>query len=112
MAGSNGPTFKPWIHDVGNLLVPSIALYEVHKRMSRVITKNDVVLCLDLMRRGRVVELSVARAIAASDIAQTHQLAMADAVMYAIAVEFNAQFYTQDVDYEGLPLVQYSAKAL
>ena len=64
------------------------------------------------MHRGRVIELTDARAIATSKTAQTHQLTMADAVMYATAVEFNAQFCTQDADYKGLPLVQYSVKSL
>ena len=32
---------------------------------------------------------------------------MADAIMYSIAREFNAAFWTQDVDYEGLPGVNY-----
>ena len=63
------------------------------------------------MRRGQVIELTTARAIAASDIAQKYRLAMADAVMYSIAREFNATFWTQDIDYKDLPGVNFHAKA-
>jgi predicted nucleic acid-binding protein len=52
------------------------------------------------------------RAAAASQAAQKHSLAMADAVMYSIAREFNATFWTQDVDYKDLPGVSYHAKAI
>ena len=50
------------------------------------------------------------RAIAASRVANAHKLAMADAVMYAVAQEFDATFWTQDVDYQGLDGVRYCAK--
>jgi hypothetical protein len=35
---------------------------------------------------------------------------MADAMMYSLALEFNATFWTQDVDYQGLPSVHFLAK--
>jgi hypothetical protein len=35
---------------------------------------------------------------------------MADAAMYAMALEFGAAFWTQDVDYQRLPGVRYQAK--
>jgi hypothetical protein len=35
---------------------------------------------------------------------------MADAVMYSTALEHKATFWTQDVDYKGLPAVQYLPK--
>jgi predicted nucleic acid-binding protein len=71
-------------------------------------TQRDA--CLDIMRRGTVVPVTDARAIAASAVAQQHKLAMADAVMYSIAREYEATFWTQDVDYQGLAGVQYAAK--
>jgi hypothetical protein len=36
---------------------------------------------------------------------------MADAAMYAMAREFDASFWTQDADYQGLAGVRYQAKA-
>jgi len=109
-AGSNGPVFKPVIEDHHRLLVPTIALYEVHKILSRALPPALVAQSLDVMRRGRVVDFTDARAISASEVALRFKLAMADAAMYSVAQEFGATFWTQDVDYQGLAGVQYRAK--
>ena len=111
-AGANGPVFKPVIEDRNRLLVPTIALFEVHKILSRALPIALVAQSLDVMRRGRVLDLTDARAIAASLVAVRYKLAMADAAMYSMAQEFGAVFWTQDVDYQGLPGVQYCAKGL
>lgn len=109
-AGANGPIFKPVIEQRNQLLVPTIALFEVHKILSRSLNDDLVSRCLGVMRLGRVLDLTDARAIAASKISKFHGLALADAAMYSMALEFKAQFWTQDVDYEGLPQVQFFAK--
>ncbi|TXT40438.1 MAG: PilT domain-containing protein [Comamonadaceae bacterium] len=109
-AGANGPLFKPVIEDRHHLLVPTIALFEVHKVLSRALPEALVTQCLDVMRLGKVLDLTDARAVAASKAARLHGLAMADAAMYSLAREFNATFWTQDVDYDTLPGVRYFPK--
>ena len=109
-AGGNGPVFKPVIEDRNALLVPTIALFEVHKVLSRRLPVELVERCLNVMRLGRVLDFTDARAIAASQIAAHHQLAMADAAMYSMAQEFGATFWTQDADYQGLVGVNYFPK--
>ena len=110
LAGPNGPIFKPVIEQRNKLLVPVIALYEVHKILSRRMPADVVAACLDVMRLGRVLDLTDRRAIAAADVAIKHRLAMADAVMYSLALEHKATFWTLDVDYQGLPGVNYFPK--
>lgn len=110
LAGPNGPSFKPVIEQRDRLIVPVIALYEVHKILSRKLPAVAVNQALDVMRLGRVIELTDRRVIAASTIAAQYKLAMADAVMYSMALEHKARFWTQDTDYDGLPSVQYCAK--
>ncbi len=110
VAGGNGPHFKPVIEDTRHLLVPVITLYEVHKRLSQNLPPEIVANCLDAMRLGRVLELSDARAIAASITASAHKLALADAAIYSMAQEHKATLWTQDIDYQGLPGVNYFAK--
>ena len=92
------------------LLVPTIALFEVHEVLSRKLPAELVAHCLDVMRLGRVLDLTDQRAIAASKIASQHRLAMADAAMYSMAQEHQATFWTQDMDYQGLPGVRFFAK--
>ncbi len=97
--------FASAIEQRDKLLVPVIALYEVHKVLTRVLPARAVLSVLDVMRLGRVLDLTDSRAIAAADISLRHRLAMADAVMYSMALEHGATFLTQDVDFQGLPSV-------
>ena len=110
LAGPNGPIFKPVIEQRDQLLVPTIALFEVHKILSRSLSAELVDRCLDVMRLGRVLDLTDRRAIAASKVARQHRLALADAAMYSMAQEHGANFWTQDIDYQDLPGVRYFAK--
>jgi len=103
--------FADAIEDRERLLVPTIALYEVHKLLSRALPPALVAQSLDVMRRGRVVDFTDARAIAASEVALRFKLAMADAAMYSVAQEFGATLWTQDADYQGLAGVTYWAKS-
>ena len=111
LAGSNGPIFKPIIENEACLLVTSINLYEVHRVLSRKLTVELRDMCLEEMRRASVIELNEERAIAASELSLKHGLAMADAAMYAMALEYKAVLWTQDADYQGLAGVKYFPKA-
>lgn len=92
------------------LLVPTIALFEVHRVLSRKLPPDVVKACLDVMCLGRVLDITAARAVAGADVSLRHQLAMGDALMYSLTLEHGATFWTQDVDYQGLPSVQYFPK--
>ncbi len=109
-AGPNGPQFRPVINDTAQLLVPTIALFEVHRVLSRRLPPELVNTCLDVMRLARVLDLTDRRAIFAAEIGARHRLAMADAAMYSMALEHRATFWTQDADYADLPGVRYFAK--
>ena len=109
-AGTNGLVFKPVIELRDQLLVPTIALFEVHKVLSRSLPSDLVDRCLAVMRLGRVLDLTDQRAIAASKVSREHRLALADAAMYSMAQEHRASFWTQDIDYQHLPDVRYFSK--
>ena len=109
-AGPALRTRRVWLAAIIALLVPVVALYEVHKVLSRKVSTKVVEKFLDVMRLGRVLDITDARAIAASRVANAHGLAMADAMMYSMAQEFNAAFWTQDVDYADLADVNFFAK--
>ncbi len=110
LAGANGPVFKPVIEQRDRLLVPTIAMFEVHKILSRSLNADMVDRCLNVMRLARVLDFTDPRAVAASRVSRQHRLALADAAMYSMAQEHGATFWTQDVDYQDLPGVQYFSK--
>ena len=111
LAGTNGPKFKPVIENTSELLVSSVNMCEVHRVLSRKLPVELRDMCLEVMRRAPVIELNDERAIAASELSLKHGLAMADAAMYAIALEHKAVLWTQDADYQGLAGVKYFPKA-
>ena len=108
---ASADNFALAIEKTALLIVPALSFFEVHRFLSRNADAAHRDACLEVMRRGAVIELTAQRAIAASEAAQQHRLAMADAVIYSIAREFKATFWTQDVDYKDLPGVSYHAKA-
>ena len=108
---ASADNFALAIEKTALLIVPALSFFEVHRFLSRNADAAHRDACLEVMRRGKVIELTAQRAIAASEAAQQHRLAMADAVVYSIAREFKATFWTQDVDYKDLPGVSYHAKA-
>jgi len=110
LAGTNGPKFKPVIENTSELLVSSVNMYEVHRVLSRKLPVELRDMCLQVMRRAPVIELNDECAIAASELSLKHGLAMADAAMYAIALEHKAVLWTQDADYQGLKGVKYLPK--
>lgn len=110
LAGTNGPKFKPVIENTSELLVSSVNMYEVHRVLSRKLPVELRDMCLEVMRRASVIELNDERAIAASELSLKHGLAMADAAMYAMALEYKAVLWTQDADYQGLEGVKYFPK--
>ena len=109
---ASADNFALAIEKTALLIVPALSFFEVHRFLSRNADAAHRDACLEVMRRGTVIELTAQRAIAASEAAQQHRLAIADAVVYSIAREFKATFWTQDVDYKDLPGVSYHAKAL
>ena len=107
---SRADLFATAIEDRHHLLVPTIALFEVHKVLSQKLPESLVKQCLDVMRLGRVLDLTDARAVAAAKASRQYKLAMAEAAMYSMALEFDAMFWTQNVDYQGLPGACYCSK--
>jgi toxin FitB len=99
--------FASAIEDVTKLLVPVVSIFEVHKVLSRKLPASAVTSCLDVMRLGRVLDLTDRRAVAAAVIAGKHKLAMADAVIYSMAREFDGTLWTQEIGCNGLIGVRY-----
>lgn len=100
--GPKADLFSPYLENEESLVVPSIVIYEVMKKL--MLTSDDTVVqrFLSHAYRGREVELDSSLAIAAAQVSIRHRLAMADAIIYATAEAFNAQLVTSDPDFNGL----------
>lgn len=105
--GPGAGFFAPAIERPERLIVPTISLYEVFKRILQQRDESAALQAVALMQQGTVLELSAPLALAAAKLAAEQRLPMADSVMYASARSANATLWTQDADFEGLPGVRY-----
>ena len=110
-AGPNADFFAPALEESAELLVPSISLYEVFKRVLQQRDESDALQAVALMRQGTVVDLTPALALDAARTGMAYSLPMADSVMLATARAFGASLWTQDAHFENLGGVCYVAAA-
>ena len=107
--GPNAGEFADAIADTEHLIVPTITLFEVFKRI-RVQRDLDAALyAVAHMQCGRVIDLDVHLAIAAAELSAESGLPMADSVILATARREGATLWTQDRDFEGMEGVEYRA---
>jgi len=109
--GENAQFFADAIEDVDHLIVPSICLFEVFKRVLQQRGENDAIRAVAMMRQGEVVDLDSTLAMQAADLSLQHKLPMADSIILATARMHSSVIWTQDNDFEGLPDVHYVKKS-
>lgn len=108
--GPNAGFFAPAIEATDELVVPSICLLEVFKRVCQQRGEGDALQAVALMQQGRVVNLDSPLALTAAKLGVDARLALADSVVLATARQADAALWTQDADFQGLPGVKFRAK--
>jgi toxin FitB len=107
---ANGHFFMPIIQDTQNLLVPTICMYEVFKRMVTKFSDDDALKAMGIMSLGQIIDIDQAIAISAAQISLELKLAMADSLILAVARAHNATLWTEDEHFKDIPGVQYIEK--
>ena len=105
--GGNVNFFSAAIENVEELIVPTLSLYEVFKRVMQQRTESEALQVIAVMRQGQIVDLDGNIALSAARLSMEHKLPMADSVMLATAREHSAMFWTQDSHFEGIAEVRY-----
>jgi len=108
--GPNAKFFSKAIETNSDLIVPTLSLYEVFKRILQQRSEGEALQAVAVMHQGRVVELTAPIALSAARISTDSRLPMADSIMLATARSFDATLWTQDADFQDLPGVQFMAK--
>ena len=108
--GPNAAIFAKPIETTRSLLVPSLSLFEVFKRVSQQRDEDQALRAVAVMEQGKVVNLDRATALEAARLSIQYGIAMADSVMLATALRHRATLWTQDSDFDGLPGARYCAK--
>lgn len=109
--GPNAGFFANAIETTRELVVPTINVYEVFKRILQQRGEGDALQVIAVMHQGAVVDLSSALAIRAARVSIDLGLPMADSIMLATARAFDATLWTQDADFDAIPGVKYIARA-
>ena len=108
--GANADLFAPPIQDLANLLVPTLCMYEVFKRLLASVGEESALQAIGVMALGHEVELNRVIALEAAQISLGLKLAMADSIILATARLNNATLWTQDEHFKAIDGVSYMEK--
>ena len=108
--GGNADFFSAPIEDPETLIVPTISLYEVFKKVLQLRNETEALQSVAHMQLGRVVDLTTPIALSAAHLSFQLKIPMADSMILATSRAYQATLWTQDEDFEGLDGVHYQAK--
>ena len=105
--GPNASFFAEPIEHVDDLIVPSLTLFEVFKRVLQQRDENDALQAIAVMQQSTVADLDASLALSAARLGVENKLPLADSVVLATARQYDATLWTQDADFKGLENVRY-----
>ena len=108
--GPNAGFFASAAEETGKLLVPTICLLEVFKRVLQQRSEGPALRVVGQMQQGKVVDLDSSLALSAAQISLDTKLPLADSVILATARAYGAVIWTQDADFAKVKGVKYAAK--
>jgi predicted nucleic acid-binding protein len=105
-----GESVSKAIEDLDRLVVPTITIYEVFKKLLIELDDDKALFAVAHMRQGMVVDLDAGLALASAQLSREYRLPMADSIIYATCRKYNAVLWTQDSHFKGLASVKYFEK--
>ena len=108
--GPNADFFAPAIQDIKQLVVPTLSIFEVFKRILQQREEGEALQAIALMQQGTVVELTSMLALEAAKLSLEEKLPLADSIMLATSRAYDATLWTQDSDFENISGIKYIRK--
>lgn len=108
--GPNAGFYAPALEEPASLLVPTICLLEVFKRVLKQRGEDAALQAAAAMHQGLIVPLDAPLALRAARISDDLKLPLADSVILATAQTYAAVIWTQDTHFQGLEGVRYTEK--
>ncbi len=105
--GPQADFYAPALEDPGSLLVPTICLFEVFKRVLQQRGEDAALQAAAAMHQGQVAPLDATLALKAARLSHDLKLPLVDSVILASAQTYLAVIWTQDVHFKGLEGVRY-----
>ena len=105
--GPNASRFASAIEATSRLIVPSIVILEVYKRMYRLRGERTAQRAAAQLMQGLVIDLDSHIALTAAQLGLSLQLPLADSIILATARARGAIIWTQDADFDGMEKVNF-----
>ena len=105
-----GDIIAETIENTAELIVPTITIYEVFKKLLFERSEDEALFAIAHMRQGKVVELNDELSLSAAKISKDHKTPMADSIIYATNMKYNCILWTQDKHFADLKSVNYFEK--
>ena len=104
-SGPKADSFARYLNFPEYLLLPSVVVFEVYKKVSREHGRNlaENFLSQAFGFGNRLIALDLELSILAARSSLDNNLPMADAIIYATAQRYNAQLVTSDAHFSNLP---------
>ena len=96
-------SFAPYLEGSLSVLVPTIVLYEVRKVLLNKESKTLADIFYSEAIKRTIVPFGELLALKAAELSISHTLSMADAIIYATAKHYGAQFITSDSHFANIP---------
>ncbi len=107
-----GSVLKPLLPPLGQLVVSTMVVYELAKWLARNVEPERADQAMVTLLNAHVVEPTANIALQAAQLSAEYKLHALDALIYATALEHDAQLVTCDAHFKDLPQVDYTAKVL
>ena len=108
--GENTDFFSPTVKATDTLVVPTVCMYEVFKRLLAQRGEEDALQAIGIMSLGAIADLTHGIAVSAAASSFEYKIAMADSIILATARAYDAILWTQDADFENIGGVKYIEK--
>ena len=108
--GDNIDFFSSAIQNIEELIVPTICIYEVFKRVIVLRNNEEALQAVGVMSLGKIIELDRQIALDAANISNELKLAMVDSIILATAQANNAILWTQDEHFKNVKGVKYTER--
>lgn len=105
-----GYKFTDVLEKTEEVIVPSITIFEVYKKVRAQAGENTAITLVAHMRLAEVADLTEDLALAAAQLSIQLKLPMADSIVLATARSQGATLWTLDSDFKEIPDVRYFEK--
>ena len=105
--GPNAGFFESPITRKSELIVPTVVIFEVCKRILQQRGEEEALRAVSALHGGTIIALSAELAVFAAGISYELKLPMTDSLILATAQAHNAVIWTQDADFRDLPNVKF-----